>query len=347
MTVPDLGRRRKVTAPGQIARYERSVAEARAKYALALDDLPATQRDGLTIKQFAKKWKIDLKRFQPWVREDPQRAAVYAGLVKNYHGGRPDADGIRRRKSAVLEYVTSRPFPPDRLGWPHRLVSLTSVRRWKELDPQFAAAVAASAADRRREIQALVLAAINAGRTLKEINADPALPGEWMIWRWRDSDAGFAGRYRSAQAVRIQALLADRQTGRDREILTEKNQRATAKAAGRISRGARSTVGSIRANVGELLQGQLFQNAIYAAADRALSKAIDPDVRSDIITDITIAVLEGEIAFDDISDQADFYRKEQARVFGSRNIASLDEQLFGDGAATRMEYLRVDPLYAE
>lgn len=77
--------------------------------------------------------------------------------------------------------------------------------------------------------------------------------------------------------------------------------------------------------LGEKLRARLSENEIYAAANRAVSKSLPGYVRDDVISDILVAVLSGELAVEDIAAQADTFRKAHNRVNEVGKHRSIDD----------------------
>ena len=68
----------------------------------------------------------------------------------------------------------------------------------------------------------------------------------------------------------------------------------------------------------------LRQNEIYAAVEAAVPRGLETFIRDDIKSEMILAVLDGEIAVDEIRDFARAFVAEYFREFGGYSARSLD-----------------------
>jgi hypothetical protein len=76
----------------------------------------------------------------------------------------------------------------------------------------------------------------------------------------------------------------------------------------------------------------LGQNEIFAAANKAVPRGLPAWKRDDIISDIVLAVLEGQIAVDDIRAKSKDFIKEHNRMFSHLTV-EYDDNYHGLHAA--------------
>lgn len=80
------------------------------------------------------------------------------------------------------------------------------------------------------------------------------------------------------------------------------------------------------------LKRSIRQNQFYAVALAAMPKGLDPDIKDDVISDLVLAMLEGDITIEEVAMQAKEFIAQHFRRFSSRQYASLDQPVFEDGA---------------
>ena len=78
----------------------------------------------------------------------------------------------------------------------------------------------------------------------------------------------------------------------------------------------------------------LSHNAIYRAVKAVVPASLPPITRDDVIGDMVLAVLEGDLAMNDLKARAKTFVKEHWRMFGTLRDVSFDAQLFSDGRST-------------
>lgn len=98
--------------------------------------------------------------------------------------------------------------------------------------------------------------------------------------------------------------------------------------------------------VGVSLKKSLSQNEVYRVLNAALPRAMDPDVRDDVLSSMMLAVLAGEVSLDEAKKDWKKFRTAYYRDFNWNSHVSLDEQLGNDGdGATRGDFIRSDTLH--
>ena len=93
--------------------------------------------------------------------------------------------------------------------------------------------------------------------------------------------------------------------------------------------------GSKRAPATETFKVALSQEQLYALVAAAVPKNLPPITRDDIICDMVLAVLDGQLAVGDLRARAKEFVREHWRMFGTLRDLSLDALMFDDGGATR------------
>jgi DNA-binding CsgD family transcriptional regulator len=92
--------------------------------------------------------------------------------------------------------------------------------------------------------------------------------------------------------------------------------------------------------IGYALTKQLRQNEVYAAIDKVLPDAMDPDARMDILSSMMLAVLDGSLPITDVGSRWKSYRTAYYRDFNWNSHVSLDERIGDDeGSATRGDFI--------
>lgn len=96
-----------------------------------------------------------------------------------------------------------------------------------------------------------------------------------------------------------------------------------------------------RQALGEQLQSQLRDNAIYRTVREAIPAHLDPVARDDIAQDMVLAVLEGDLTLTDLRARAQEFVRQHWKLFGTRRLISLDAPIaagskttFGDRLST-------------
>jgi|GEM_PF-6235689 len=97
---------------------------------------------------------------------------------------------------------------------------------------------------------------------------------------------------------------------------------------------------------GENLKAALLQNELYAEASRHVPAGLPDFIRDDIVSDIVIAVLDGEFAVTDIARKAKAIMAAYWRQFGDRRLVSLDAELTGTDFRRIDTISNEDALYA-
>jgi hypothetical protein len=76
--------------------------------------------------------------------------------------------------------------------------------------------------------------------------------------------------------------------------------------------------------IGEAMGAALLRNDLYAAASAAVAPHLERHTRMDIISDLVLAVLEGEINVTDLEKAAKEFTKRHWKMFGTIGTVSLD-----------------------
>ena len=79
---------------------------------------------------------------------------------------------------------------------------------------------------------------------------------------------------------------------------------------------------------------QLSRNAIYRAVSAVVPASLPPITRDDIVCEMVLAVLEGQLAMNELKARAKDFVREHWRMFGTLRDLSLDALMFDDGGAT-------------
>lgn len=96
--------------------------------------------------------------------------------------------------------------------------------------------------------------------------------------------------------------------------------------------------------LGEGLRRSLSFNGAWAAADRAVSKALPRHVRDDVISDMVVAHLAGELELDAITTAAGAqFVRAHYRQFGSLKTVSLDAPIPGTDGLRLLDTLEATP----
>jgi hypothetical protein len=93
---------------------------------------------------------------------------------------------------------------------------------------------------------------------------------------------------------------------------------------------------------GEQLASSLSQNEIWRLAAAALPKTLDRDMRDDIIAEIAIEVLEGNLSAHLIASEAKRFVREYNRKFSPYQFASLDKSVAFDSTLSFVDSLTTD-----
>lgn len=92
----------------------------------------------------------------------------------------------------------------------------------------------------------------------------------------------------------------------------------------------------------ELRKKSLRQNDFYAAAERAVPAGYPRWIRDDVISDIVLAVLEGEITIEQIATRARKYITRHYAEFADRKTLSLDAPIPGLDGVTYLDRLAME-----
>ena len=178
---------------------------------------------GATLRQIAARpgWP-SRQTVHRWAVEDPTFAARLSEARNLRRGVRTQARGgfdpelaeaflLRVRRGETVRRLVRTPGMPNR----------DRLDRWKAERPEFAAALA-QAARFSREVKDspwarydpvaadAVIVRVNAGETMACVCADPDLPGETALRRWRAREPDFAKALRAAQRAGHRARMATR-----------------------------------------------------------------------------------------------------------------------------------------
>lgn len=185
--------------------------------------------------------------------------------------------------------------------------------------------------------------------SLGAVLARGGMPSLGAIYKHRQQDSTFRAsmdvivrdperrrRYRDACAARLAALRSD-PVFCERMLASLVLWRARQPAPERKAPDKRP--------VGEVFRAQLLENQLYAAAADAVPRGLPPHLRDEVISDIVLAVLEGEITFAEIRPSAREYLTRHRRLFGDHGTVSLDATIPGtDGAVRYIDRLPSDAL---
>jgi len=114
----------------------------------------------------------------------------------------------------------------------------------------------------------------------------------------------------------------------------------------RLYRAKQARIKASLAPSGESLKTALLQNELYAEASRHVPARLPDFIRDDIVSDIVIAVLDGEFAVTDIALKATAVMAAYWRQFGDQRLVSLDAELTGTDFRRIDTISNEDALYA-
>lgn len=125
-----------------------------------------------------------------------------------------------------------------------------------------------------------------------------------------------------------------------------KNNSEKAREYARQYRKKRARIKAALLPPGEILKTALLQNDLYAEASRQVPAGLPSFIRDDIISDIVIAVLDGEISAADIALKAKGIIKAYWRQFSDQRLVSLDDTVPGTDLKRIDRISNEDALYA-
>ncbi|MBX3543609.1 hypothetical protein [Chelatococcus sp.] len=94
--------------------------------------------------------------------------------------------------------------------------------------------------------------------------------------------------------------------------------------------------------IGEALNAALGQNTLYAVALAAVPRTLPHHVREDVISDLVLAVLEGEIAEADLARVAKSFISKHYRDSGFHTTRSLDAPIPGMDGRTYLDTISTE-----
>jgi hypothetical protein len=243
-------------------------------------------------------------------------------------------------------------------GMPSRVAFLKKRRR----DPDFEARTAAVMAGRRLETSGRKRIAPEAWAALlarlptmsvARIAALDGMPSEAAVYKRRAADPRFRAQ--------LDAVLSDVRRVRDQRIarglrFAEQRQDPAFVARMLVAIAAwhmgRPTTGKPRRGkprktadrsvLGERFTAALLKNDLYAVVEAAVPASLSPQARADVISDLVLAVLEGELEIGAIASAVKEYTKRHWRMFGTFGTVSLDAKLGPDSRETIGDRLHAD-----
>lgn len=159
---------------------------------------------------------------------------------------------------------------------------------------------------------------------VKEICSRPGMPSEAAVYKRRKLDPSFdklfTSTFRERRTAAIQGRLFARFPGMRR--LYDRSQdrdRSHQESAPEPSK---------------TFQQQLSESDLYRKALAAVPSHINPNDRSDIASDIVLAVLEGRFSIDEAPARSIEFQRAHWRMFGTIGRISIDARRFDDSDST-------------
>ena len=224
--------------------------------------------------------------------------------------------------AAALNFVASG-RPASKLPGAPETISPAGLHRFVATSPEFAAAydAALEAGGGRRGARAIydraldwegALEAFGNGQSI-ELACDGTgrpTPAQWF--HRQRHDAGFRARV----AVERKRHRRDAELRRDLRDAERRRQREAERAERAIP-------------VGERFRAALSQNEIYAAVNAAVPLGLPSHVRDDVLGEMVLAVLEGELDLDAVPAKAREYLRRYDRASERWKLVSLDTPIAG------------------
>src|SRR5579885_1154507 len=160
------------------------------------------------------------------------------------------------------------------------------------------------------------------------------IPSESAVYQRRSRDPAFRARLdaiihdlRRERQRRIESRLRlialRRNPAFNRRMLAAIATRAAMRRKARQDRLAEARRDRVRP-LGERLNAELLRNELYAAAAAVVPSTLNAETRGDIIGDLVLAVLEGEVSLLDLPKAAKEVTRRHWRLFGTYGALSLD-----------------------
>lgn len=145
--------------------------------------------------------------------------------------------------------------------------------------------------------------------------------------RWRESNPEKARE--STRRWREKNPEKAREIGRKNQARYRANNPEKIREYERRYQAKQARIAACPIPSGKTLKTALLQNDLYAEASRQVPAGLPGFIRDDIISDIVIAVLDGEISAADIALKAKGIMKAYWRQFGDQRFVSLDATMPG------------------
>lgn len=172
--------------------------------------------------------------------------------------------------------------------------------------------------------------------SVNKLTAVPGMPSLAAVYKRRAKDEAFrrkldavlhdVRREREVRIARALRLVAQRRDldfiGRMEDALALYRQRL------------RAPKPQSRPPMGEVHQGTLLRNDLYAAAAAVVPAHLSPAHRADIISDLVLGVLEGQIEIANLRAAVKEVSKRHWKMFGTFNTVSIDAPAFAGSRET-------------
>jgi hypothetical protein len=202
-----------------------------------------------------------------------------------------------------------------------------------EREPEFAARLKAAQGQRRRGgghhkyfeenyNNAISLIKKTSLAFYKRVARDRGLPCTRTVWVNTTKNHEFRTRYGAAVEVAVSS-----------ELRRSRTERLARKQEWRAKKHAQHP------------KTALLSNDLYQRVNATIPKGLEPETREDVISDVILAVLSGEIGDHEIATRCAEFVKRHNRNFSPYETTSLDAPIFdGPKSSNMLDHLTTDPV---